>query len=187
MLSGEPQSRPGMQHARHGQPADREPVQTVPVEAMAWAALPPWRAPQTGQPSRKGEHAVEISRYRIIIDRSELHNQPTYPPVCASLPASRHRAQNSVPSGSLLLSREDLSSSAFCRFIPAHNSLSFHQHCQREVLTPFLSSTSRETCKRTFFLHVFSITSPDYPSFPPPAFFHHPATRNKLTIFVSMI
>ena len=63
-----------MQHARHGQPADREPVQAVPVEPMAWAALPPWRAPQTGQPGPKGEHAVEVSRYGIIIDRCRVED-----------------------------------------------------------------------------------------------------------------
>ena len=46
------------------------------------------------------------------------------PPVYASLHTSRYPAQNSGPSGSLLLSREDLSSSAFCRFIPALTRLS---------------------------------------------------------------
>src|ERR1700719_3686022 len=47
-----------------------------------------------------------------------------YPPrlssVYASLNTSRYPAQDSRPSGSLLLSREELSSSASCRFIPAH-------------------------------------------------------------------
>src|SRR6266581_4673596 len=47
-----------------------------------------------------------------------------YPPhlssVYASLNTSRYPAQDSRPSGSLLLSREALSSSASCRFIPAH-------------------------------------------------------------------
>src|ERR1039458_9475194 len=42
------------------------------------------------------------------------------PPVYASLRASRHSTQNSGPSGSLLLPRKDFSSSASCRFIPAH-------------------------------------------------------------------
>jgi hypothetical protein len=47
-----------------------------------------------------------------------------YPPrissVYASLSTSRYPAQDSRPSGSLLLSRKALSSSASCRFIPAH-------------------------------------------------------------------
>src|SRR5271169_706009 len=47
-----------------------------------------------------------------------------YPPrlssVYASLCTSRYPAQDSRPSGSLLLSRKELSSSASCRFIPAH-------------------------------------------------------------------
>src|ERR1035438_1597887 len=47
-----------------------------------------------------------------------------YPPrlssVYASLNTSRYPAQDSRPSGSLLLSRKELSSSASCRFIPAH-------------------------------------------------------------------
>jgi hypothetical protein len=41
------------------------------------------------------------------------------------------------------------------------NSLSFHQHRQRAILTSLFSSTSRETGKRTFFLYLFSITSRD--------------------------
>jgi len=40
--------------------------------------------------------------------------------VYASLCTSRYPAQDSRPSGSLLLSRKELSSSASCRFIPAH-------------------------------------------------------------------
>ena len=51
---------------------------------------------------------------------SELHTQPTYSPVYASLCTSRYPTQNSGPSGSLLLSRRDSSSPASCRFIPAH-------------------------------------------------------------------
>src|SRR6516164_3251379 len=56
---------------------------------------------------------------------SKLHTQPTYSPVYASLCTSRCPTQNSGPSGSLLLSREDLSSSAFRRFIPALPDLRF--------------------------------------------------------------
>jgi hypothetical protein len=49
--------------------------------------------------------------------------------------------------------------------------LYFHQHRQRVILTNLISSTSRETGYRPFFLHLFSLTSPNSPSFPPPAFF----------------
>jgi len=42
-----------------------------------------------------------------------------FPSFYASRHASRHTAQNSGPSGSLLPSREEFSSSASCRFIPA--------------------------------------------------------------------
>src|SRR5216683_8327644 len=52
-----------------------------------------------------------------------------YPPrlssVYASLGTSRYPAQDSRPSGSLLLSRKELSSSASCRFIPAHRNILF--------------------------------------------------------------
>jgi hypothetical protein len=41
-------------------------------------------------------------------------------PICASLCTSRYPAQDSRPSGSLFLSRKALSSSASCRFNPAH-------------------------------------------------------------------
>jgi len=51
---------------------------------------------------------------------SKLHTPPTYTSVYASLCTSRYPAQNSRPSGSLLLSRKALSSSTSDRFIPAH-------------------------------------------------------------------
>jgi len=50
---------------------------------------------------------------------SKLNTQPTYSPVYASRHTSRRTTQNSGPSGPLLLSREEFSSSASCRFIPA--------------------------------------------------------------------
>ena len=56
---------------------------------------------------------VLIARFRSSIP------SPPIPLVYASLDPSRCPVQNSGPSGSLLLSREDLSSSASCRFIPA--------------------------------------------------------------------
>src|SRR5262249_48633728 len=58
---------------------------------------------------------------------SELNTHPTYSPVYASPCTSRCPTQNSGPSGSLLLSREASSSSASCRFSPAHCNRIFHQ------------------------------------------------------------
>jgi hypothetical protein len=74
------------------------------------------------------------SRYRACscclphITRASASGLPVYgaeyPPrlssVYASLSTSRYPAQDSRPSGSLLLSRKELSSSASCRFSPAH-------------------------------------------------------------------
>jgi hypothetical protein len=51
----------------------------------------------------------------------QLNTQPTYTSVYASRHPSRSAAQNSRPSGSLLLTREALSSSTSYRFIPAHS------------------------------------------------------------------
>ena len=51
---------------------------------------------------------------------SQLHTHPADSPVYASPSTSRCPVQNSGPSGSLVLSREASSSSASCRFSPAH-------------------------------------------------------------------
>ena len=64
-----------MQHARSGQPASRELTQSVPVEAVALAALAQLRSPQSGQPFPKGPQAVEVSRYRVIVEVA-LHDRP---------------------------------------------------------------------------------------------------------------
>jgi hypothetical protein len=61
----------------------------------------------------------EIKRRRPDCLFSELNTQPTCTPVYASPCISRYTAQNSGPSGSLLLSRRTLSFPASCRFIPA--------------------------------------------------------------------
>ena len=60
------------------------------------------------------------SRRRPDWEFSQLDTQPTYTPVYASRCTSRCTAQNSGPSGSLVLTREALSSSTSYRFIPAH-------------------------------------------------------------------
>jgi hypothetical protein len=70
----------------------------------------------------------------IAVFRSSIPSPPL-PLLYASRHASRHTAQNSGLSGSLLLSRKDLSSSASCRFIPA---LSRHcPVCMRSEASPF--------------------------------------------------
>src|SRR5262245_60752224 len=56
---------------------------------------------------------IPIARFRSSIA------QPACTPVYASPSASRQTAQNSGPSGSLLLSRKTLAFSTSCRFIPA--------------------------------------------------------------------
>jgi hypothetical protein len=53
-------------------------------------------------------------------------------------------------------SRSTVSSFLFPCFF--NNSLSFHQHRVRKAITCFLSTTSWKTHKRSFFLHLFSIT-----------------------------
>ena len=64
-----------MQNVRHGQPADREAMQSVPVKAVALAALAQLRSPQPGQPVPKGPQAIEVPRYRMIVEVA-LHDRP---------------------------------------------------------------------------------------------------------------
>src|SRR5208283_3300671 len=109
----------------------------------------------------------------------------TYSPVYASRHASRPTAQNSGPSGSLLLAREDFSSSASCRFIPAHNLLSFHQHNGKTTITTFVFINIMERPISDIFPpFVFNNIMEDTFIFPP-AFFRRPVTRNELTIVIS--
>ena len=72
--------------------------------------------------SAPGRVAFRFDRQRRRPDCnfSKLDTQPICAPVYASPDTSRCPVQNSGPSGSLLLSREALSSSTPCRFIPAH-------------------------------------------------------------------
>jgi hypothetical protein len=55
-----------------------------------------------------------------------------------------------------MIHREDPSSSASCRFIPAHNSLYFHKDLGKDGLTRVFSATSWQGEKWIFFLHLFS-------------------------------
>ena len=57
-----------MQHVRNGQPAGRELTQSWPVEAVALAALAQLGSPQPGQPVAKEPQAVEVSRYRMVVE-----------------------------------------------------------------------------------------------------------------------
>ena len=75
MRGGEALRWPRMQNARSKQPAVREFTQTVPVEAVALAALAQLSSPQSGQPVPKGPQAVEVSRYRVIVEVA-LHDRP---------------------------------------------------------------------------------------------------------------
>jgi len=73
---------------------------------------------------------------------SELNTQPTCTPVYASPCTSRYTAQNSGPSGSLLLSRRNLSFPASCRFIPAHPTV-LHARCSaKQVVHPAADRTA---------------------------------------------
>ena len=80
---------------------------------------------RAGAPEAYGLPLVERRR-RPDCMFSKLNTQPTSSPVYASQRTSRYTAQNSGPSGSLLLAREKFSSSASCRFIPAHSTFIFN-------------------------------------------------------------
>ncbi len=71
---------------------------------------------------------------------SKLDTQPTYSPVYASSYTSRCTTQNSGPSGSLLLPRNNFPFSASCRFIPAHWSLTLDWCGPKKCQNTYLSS-----------------------------------------------
>ena len=50
-------------------------MQSVPVETVALAALAQLSSPQPGQPVPKDPQAVEVSRYRVIVEVA-LHDRP---------------------------------------------------------------------------------------------------------------
>ena len=82
-----------------------------------YAGLPGARAVIPGHVAFRHSENVSVL---IVPFRSSI---PGPPIPLASLRTSWHTAQNSGPSGSLLLPRESLSLPAFCRFIPAHQRL----------------------------------------------------------------
>ena len=72
--------------------------------------------------------------------------------------------------------------------VKSANSIYFHQHRERPEITHLLSSTSPEAYELTFFLHLFSITSRDYPSFFPRVFRRdHNAVKLRLLISMTCI
>src|SRR5271156_4966747 len=68
-----------------------------------------------------------IKRRRPDYLFSELNTQPTCTPVYASPCTSRYTAQNSGPSGSLLLSRRTLSFPASCRLLRKQQLIPFEE------------------------------------------------------------
>src|ERR1035437_5303235 len=75
MCGGEPLGWPRMHDVRSRQPASRKLPQSVPVETVALAALAQLGSPQPGQPVAKESQAVEVSRYRMIVEVA-LHDRP---------------------------------------------------------------------------------------------------------------
>ncbi len=68
--------------------------------------------PRITRTSASGLHLFEIASFRSSIAH------PAYTPIYASLTPSRESAQDSGPSGSLVLSRKNFAFSASCRFYP---------------------------------------------------------------------
>src|ERR1035441_1227451 len=111
MCGGEPLGWPGMQDVRDGQPAGRELMQSFPVEAMALAALAQLGSPQPGQPVAKESQAVEVSRYRVIVEVA-LHDRPE------PFTGLRHRIVH--PPSELLLDLLQLGPQAFADRLAPH-------------------------------------------------------------------
>jgi hypothetical protein len=84
MAGGEARRRPRMQHARLRQPASSQAVHSRPGETAALAALDKLRMPEPRQPEAKDPQAIEIARYRVIVEVA-LRNRPQ------PLPRVRHR------------------------------------------------------------------------------------------------
>ena len=78
-------------------------------------------APELALSSRCMLPSAQVQRRRRLDwGFSKFDTQPTYSPVYASCRSSWSAMQNSGPSGSLIFTRKDSSSSASYRFIPAH-------------------------------------------------------------------
>ena len=103
-----------MQDVRDGQPAGRELMQSFPVEAMALAALAQLGSPQPGQPVAKESQAVEVSRYRMIVEVA-LHDRPE------PFARVRNRIMPTLPE--LLLKFLQLPPQALADRLPLHGKL----------------------------------------------------------------
>ena len=103
-----------MQHVRDGQPAGREFTQSFAVEAMALAAWAQLGSPQPGQPVAKEPQAVEVSRYRVIVEVA-LHDRPE--------PLARVRDRIMPALAELLLEFPQLPPQAFADRLPLHGKL----------------------------------------------------------------
>jgi len=75
MTSGEALHRPRMKNARQRDPAASEQIDTVPVRAGALAAAAQNRPPEPQHPDPKRPQAVEVSRYRVVVEVA-LHDRP---------------------------------------------------------------------------------------------------------------
>src|SRR5215831_345439 len=82
-----------------------------------------------------GLSPLNTSASFLFLDVPELNTHPTYSPVYAAPCTSRCPAQNSGPSGSLVLSRDASSSSAPCRFSPAHCNRDFSPSMKSSALS----------------------------------------------------
>ncbi len=104
-----------MQNARHGQPADSVLAHTLPVEAVALAATPQLRVPQAGQPIPKRMQAVEVSRYRVVVEVAlDDRSKP--------LPRARYRIMPTLPE--LLLEFLQLLPQTLADRLPLHGKVS---------------------------------------------------------------
>src|SRR5208337_3808796 len=126
---------------RSGQPAGRQLTQAVPVEAVALAALAQLSSPQAGQPVPKGPQAVEVSRYRVVVEVA-LHDRPE------PLSRLRNRIVPTLPE--LLLNFLQLPPQSLGDRLPLHGKLP----------PPVLPADMREAQKVERFRLTFS------PSFP---------------------
>src|SRR5215470_2671305 len=103
MTGGEALFRPRMKSARRGEPTGSEQIEAVPVGAGALAAAAQNRPPEPQHPDPKGPQAVEVPRYRMVVEVA-LHDRPE------PLARLRHRVMQA--SAKLLLDFPQLGSQA---------------------------------------------------------------------------
>jgi hypothetical protein len=116
-------------------------MQSFPVEAVALAALAQLCSPQSGQPVPKGPQAVEVSRYRVVVEVA-LHDRPE------PLTRWRNRIVPTLPE--LLLNFLQLPPQTLGDRLPLHGKLP----------SPVLPADMREAQKVERFRLAFSSTFP---------------------------